>query len=468
MLGQKRELKVRSLKSPIFNPLRALLSVASLRFLPRLHPAPLPADIPHGTQMQTVGQQPARVDKQKCPCIARQPILTRDEAVFAYKLLFQEGFEGGRMTPEAEGITCATIDTAVTLGLDVLCDDRPALIGFTRQMLLEEYARLLPADRVIVEILKSVPGDTDVLEACCRLRKSGYPVVLGNFEPNDPREPLVPFADYLKVDQQNVAPEASTRLVQQYSKHCKMLAGKVEKREDFWRAKAQGFHYFQGYFFREPQRMRARQIPASQATYMQLLQAIAKPELEFSEIEKLIKREASLCYRLLRYLNSPAFGAASQVESIHHALALLGEREIIRWIRMAATLVMGKERPSDLVLSSLVRARFCELLAPKVPHGKVDLFLMGMFSLMDAILEVPIGILIDGLALDPETKAELVAGKTGGPTPMAPLYKLMVAREAGDWESVASLGKQLNLSLYNVAETYNEAMRWAHHVNSSA
>jgi EAL and modified HD-GYP domain-containing signal transduction protein len=247
-----------------------------------------------------------------------------------------------------------------------------------------------------------------------------------------------------------------------------MLAKKVETRESFVTAQKSGFTHFQGYFFRQPQQMRARQIPASQATYLRLLQAISKPEMDFAEIEELIKHEPSLCHRLLRYLNSPLLGQSSPVHSVRHGLTLLGEREISRWIRMATTLVMGQDRPSDLVQSSLVRARFCELIGPKVKHGESDLFLLGMLSLMDAILEVPIGLVIENLALEAVTKEQLLCGKTGGTTPLSPIYDLMVAREAGEWEKVTMLGKQLNLSLFFMNKAYNEAMRWAHDVTSAS
>jgi EAL and modified HD-GYP domain-containing signal transduction protein len=246
-----------------------------------------------------------------------------------------------------------------------------------------------------------------------------------------------------------------------------MLALKVESRQDFVTAKQCGYRLFQGYFFRRPERLQARQIPANQATFLRLLQAIAKPQLDFNEIEDLIKHEPSLCYRLLRYLNSPLLGLASPVQSVRHALNLLGEREAVRWIRMATTLVLGQEKTSDLVLASLVRARFCELLAPKVPHGNSDLFLLGMLSLMDAILQMPIGIVVEDLHLDAGIKAQLVFGKTGEKTPLSPIYDLMVAREAGDWSAVTSLGKQLNLSLYFIAESYNAAMKWGHQMTSS-
>jgi len=207
--------------------------------------------------------------------------------------------------------------------------------------------------------------------------------------------------------------------------------------------------------------------PPNQITYVRLLRAIYKSKVDITEIEDLVKCEPSLCYRLLRYLNSPLLGLAAPVLSVRHALSLLGERESVRWIRMATTLVIGQEKSSDLVLSSLVRARFCELIGPRVEHGKSDLFLMGMLSLMDAILAVPIGMVIEELCLDPDIKAQLLCAKTSNNTPLSPIYDLMLAREAGDWGRVTQLGKRLNLALSTVADASHEAMRWAHQITHS-
>jgi c-di-GMP-related signal transduction protein len=413
-------------------------------------------------------QAQATSQEKSAPCIARQPILAADESVTGYELLFRENSEQDGFASDAENATGTAIDTLNVLGIEVLCDGRLAFINCTQQMLIKELFLLLPADEVVIEIQQDVPANDGVVGACQRLRQRGYTIALDNFVCDDPREELVPYADFIKVDVMTVLPDQAASLAARYGTAGRqMVALKVESGQSFATAKNNGFTQFQGYFFRHPERMRARQIPASQATYLQLLQAISKRETNLIEIEELIKREPSLCYRLLRYLNSPLLGMSSPVTSIRHALNLLGERELFRWIRMATTLLMGRDKPSDLVLASLVRARFCELIAPRVKHSETDLFLMGMLSLIDAILEVPIGIVVDKLALDPETKAQLVGSRTGEQTVLSPVYDLMVAREAGDWQTVTKLGKELNLSLYFVNKTYNEAMRWAHEVTSA-
>jgi c-di-GMP-related signal transduction protein len=413
---------------------------------------------------------PAALAPKATPCIARQPILTADENVVGYELFFRENHGEDHFRSDVESATSATIDALNTVGLDVLCDGHPAFINCTHQMLLTDYFALLPPNDVVVEIQETVSVDEEIRQACERLHRRGSRIALDNFVEGDKRESLVPFADFIKIDIRAVPPAESASLVARHaSEHCRMLAQKVENRESFGHAREYGFTRFQGYFFRRPENLRVRQIPANQLTYVRLLGAISKSDVNFVEIEELVKLEPALCYRLLRYLNSPVLALSTPVTSVRHALSLLGERESVRWIRMATTLVMGQKKSSDLVLASLVRARFCELIGSRIEHGKSDLFLLGMFSLMDSILALPIGMLMDELSLDPDIKAQLLSAKTksGKQTPLAPIYDLMLAREDGDWGRVTQLAKQLKLSLSFVAETSNEAMRWAHQITKA-
>jgi EAL and modified HD-GYP domain-containing signal transduction protein len=400
-------------------------------------------------------------------CLARQPILDKDEKVLGYELLFRDNPTEDRFSSDFEGGTRSIIDTLNVMGLDVVCDGRLAFINCTHEMLLKGFFLLLPAEKTVVEIQESVPADDSVIAACDRLKLEGYRIALDNFVPGDPREVLLPYADYLKIDIRRATQQQCLALAHYAGKRC-LLAEKVETRLQFITALKDGFTLFQGYFFRHPERMRARHIPANKASQLRLLKAISAPEVDLGAVEELIKQDASLCYRLLRYLNSPMLGMSNTVQSVRHGITLLGERELVRWIRMATTLIMGQERCSDLVLASLVRAHFCELIAPKVNHGSCDLFLIGMFSLMDAILEVPMGVVIEGLAFDAETRTELLGMKTGKPTALSPIYELMVSREAGEWDVVARHAKKLNLSLPFVNRAFNEAVSWAHQMTTDA
>ena len=324
------------------------------------------------------------------PCIARQPILTGDEEVVGYELLFREGRDERGFASDSENATSATIDTLLLVGLGVLCDGRIAFINCTHQGLLRDSFALLPPGDVVVQIPATVPADEEVVQACARLKQRGFSIALDNFVQRDSREALVPYADYIKVDITRVPPMQCASMVAAYaSDTCLMLAHKVEARQHFVTAGKSGFTRFQGYFFRFPENLQVRQIPANQATYLRLLSAVSKTEVDIVEVEGLIKREPALCYRLLRYLNSPLLGLSSPVVSVRNALNLLGEKEFVKWIRMATASSMGQGKSSDLVLASLVRARFCELIGPRVEHGNADLFLLGMLSLIDAILAVP-------------------------------------------------------------------------------
>lgn len=396
--------------------------------------------------------------------VARQPILTADGKVFGYELLFRDGVEDYFRNPDSEAASRGTLDTSLLMGLDVLCDGRRAFINCTRDILIKDYITLLPANQAAVEILNCVPVDDLVNAACQRLKEAGYVIAIDDFVVNDPREPLTALADILKVDVRATSEQERAALVQAYGKRCRLLAKKVETQEEFAAAKKAGFTYFQGFFFRRPELVQAREIPANRVNYVRLMQVISKLELEPREIEDAIKSEASLCYRLLRYLNSAAFGFRSEIKSIRHALAILGEREVRRWLRLVATLSAAQGKSSDLVLSALVRARFCELLAPKVKHGDSDLFLVGMISMMDAILEIPMGVVLEGISLDHETKSVLL----GQPSMLTPIYQLMLAQEQGDWQQVKEINGGLHLAESFIVESHWKAMQWAREVTSGA
>jgi c-di-GMP-related signal transduction protein len=397
--------------------------------------------------------------------VARQPILTSNEQVFGYELLFRDGVEDYFCHSDADAASRSTLDTSMLMGLDILCDGRRAFINCTRDTLLKDYVTLLPPSQVVVEILETVPVDDLVKAACVRLKEGGYTIALDDFIADDPRIELVQFADIIKVDMKDTSTEERTALVKRFgSSRCRMLAEKVETRDEFSASKKAGFSYFQGYFFRRPELLQAREIPKNQVNYLRLLQAISQDEIEAKEIEDIIKGEASLCYRLLRYLNSAAFAFATEIHSVKHGLAILGQREVRRWVRLVAALGAGQNKTSDLVLSALVRARYCELLGPKIPHGESDLFLVGLLSLMDVILEIPMGVVLEGISLDRETRAVLLGQKSQ----LDPVYQLMLSQEAADWSKLSELCTRLRLPESFVTECHWQAMQWAREMTTGA
>jgi len=411
------------------------------------------------------GQAVARarvVDVKPLRYVARQPIFDRDEKVFGYELLFREGLENA-FHGDTDEASRATLDRTLLMGLDVLCDGRRAFVNCTRDTLIKGLVTLLPSTTTVVEVLESVPADPDVVAACQTLKEAGYMIALDDYVAHDPREALAEMADIIKVEMQLTTEEQQSALIKQFGPwRCRMLAEKIETRAEFVRARDQGFVYFQGYFFRRPEMMNTRDMPANRMNYLRMLQEVSRPDLELPELEKLIKAEASVCYRLLRYLNSAMFGFQSEIHSVRHALSMLGERDVRRWVRLVAAVGAGQEKTSDLVLSALVRGRFGEYLAPRVQHGESDLFLLGLLSLIDAMNEMPMAEVLEKIPLDHATKAVLL----GKPSELRPVFQLMLAHESGEWTAAEELCRSLRLKPEEVAGCYWQAQEWAREVSS--
>jgi len=388
--------------------------------------------------------------------VARQPILDRAQNVFGYEILFRNGVED-YFNADPELAARSTLDSSLLFGITTLCHNRRAFVNCTREVLFKDLITLLPPTQAVAEILETVEPEDRVIAACKRLKSSGYLIALDDFAPNDPRVPLCEFADIIKVDVRATRPEERAGMMRRFATpKCKMLAEKIETPHEFQQARDMGFAYFQGYFFCRPELVIGREVPASRVHYVRLLEMVSRREIDMLELEKLLKQEASISYRLLRYLNSPVFGMALEVTSIRHAMAILGEREMRRWIRLVVTVGAAEQTCSELVLMGLTRARFCEMLSDRV-QSNGDLFLMGLLSVMDAILEVSMEVLLAHIPVEHETKAVLLGQKST----LRPLHQLLLAHESGNWAKSSELAKQLKLSDEEVATHWWQALQWA-------
>ena len=394
--------------------------------------------------------------------VARQPVLDRAQKVFGYELLFRNGIED-YFHSDPDLASRSTLDSSLLFGLSTLCHNSRAFVNCTEQVLVKDLVTLLPPEQTVVEILESVSPDDRVIAACKRLKEAGYLIALDDFGMSDPRTPLCGFADIIKIDVRATRLEERAGMLRRLgSPRCKMLAEKLETPHEFFQARNMGFTYFQGYFFCKPEVVVGREVPASRLRYLRLLEMVSRPEIDLRELEKLLKQEASICYRLLRYLNSPVFGFSLEIKSVRHAMAILGERELRRWIRLVVAVGAAEQGCSELVLMGLTRARFCELLSARLKSTH-DLFLMGLLSIMDAILEVDMMTLLKQVPVDHELKTALL-GQTSS---LRPLYQLMLAQESGEWDGVSQLAKQLTLPDDEVEDTWWQAMSWAQEVTGA-
>ncbi len=408
---------------------------------------------------------PERAAGAKLRYVARQPIFDRNEKVFGYELLFRDDMENMFHGVDPDAASRSTFDSSLLVGLDVLCDGRRAFLNCTRETLIGGMVTLLPSHSTVVEVLETVPVDKEVIAACQHLKEAGYLIALDDFISDDPREPLAEMADILKVDLKLTTHEQRGALIKKYGPwRCRLLAEKVESHTEFAAAKEQGFIYFQGYFLRRPEMLTTHDVPANQISYVRMLQAVSRAEIDVGEVENMIKSEAAICYRLLRYMNSAKFGFRNEIHSVRHALAILGDKEVRRWVRLIATVGAGQDKSSDLVLCALVRARFGELLSSSTRHGESDLFLLGLLSMLDTMLEMPMAEILEKIPVDSETKMVL----RGESSLLRPVYQLILAHESGEWEAVRSLCEGLHLDPDATAAWYWQAQEWARQVASGA
>lgn len=314
-----------------------------------------------------------------------------------------------------------------------------------------------------MEVLETVDPDEEVLSACASLKKKGYQIALDDFTDNANVEPLTRFADFIKIDFQATPDWVRRHLAHQYaSRGIKMLAEKVETPEQFQEAWEMGYSYFQGYFFCKPEVMICRDIPAYKINYLLLLQEINREEPDTARIEQILKQESSLCYKLLRYLNSAALGFAVEIRSIRHALSLLGLGETRKWISLVALAGMGDDKPKELVVSSVVRAKFCENLALKIglERRAAEFFLMGLLSMMDAILERPLAQVLDELCVSKDIRTALLDGVNV----FRYVYELVLAYERGNWGRVSQFASALRAAESAVAQSYQDAVSWGQRI----
>jgi EAL and modified HD-GYP domain-containing signal transduction protein len=219
-----------------------------------------------------------------------------------------------------------------------------------------------------------------------------------------------------------------------------------------------GFTYFQGYFFSKPVILTGKDVPAFKLHYLEILRELHKEDLNFRRLEELIKKEMSLTYKLLRYINSAAFALRQKIDSIQRALMLLGEREVRRWLALLVMAGLGKDKPEELVLQATIRAKFCETLAPKVGMAQraQDFFFLGLFSLIDAILERPLADALMGMPIADDVKAALL----GEENCCRDLYECVLAYEKGAWERLPSLASRLSIDENETPALYAEAVQW--------
>lgn len=389
--------------------------------------------------------------------IARQPIFDAALHVVAYELLFRSDLDNYcKMLDTTQASSTVISDSVLLFDLAKLTDGRGAFVNIGRDGLLNEHVRLLPSDVVTVEVLESVVPDGPVIDACRALKDAGYRLALDDFIDGPGMRPLVDLADVIKVDLRST-PEPVGDVVARLSRPgLQWLAEKVETREEFQLAAAAGCTLFQGYFFARPVVMAGKDVPGFKAAYLELLRDINREPFDLNRLEQVLKRDVSIAYKFLRYINSAAVGLRNRVSSIRETLLLLGQRNIRTLASVWALAGMGQDRPEALLVLSLTRARFCEGLAglAGMEHRQSELFLVGMLSVVDAIMGRPMASVVAELPLSEDARLALVDHQG----PLQPVMDCTLAYEQGDWDRAQGLALALGVPPAKVPDLYLESL----------
>ena len=393
--------------------------------------------------------------------VARQPIFGRDQNVFGYELLFRSGAENAYDATDPDASTLDVItNSLLDIGLDELTGHKRAFINFTRNLLLEDVMELLPKDLVTVEILEDIEPDEEVLAACRRLKDEGYVLALDDFVLADSGSAFLDLADIVKVDFVGTTAEERQSIAEDLTRRgIRMLAEKVETAEEFQEALSGGYDYFQGYFFSRPVIHATRKISGNKLNRLRILEQVNRPELSYEDIDAIICQDVSLSYKLLRYMNSAWFGLRYPIESIKRALVQLGTQEIRKWAALVTLRDMGEDKPNELLLMSMRRAKMSESIGAMTAMNQQgsELFLMGMFSVIDALLDAPMQDVLDKLPLEEQIKMALL----GQDCPFGAVYNAVRTYEKGAWDDFAQYAAALNLDILKMPQTYASSLRWA-------
>ena len=394
--------------------------------------------------------------------IARQPVFDRSLRVFGYELLFRAGWEEFARISDSDRAARTTLDNSVLWGLDQLCEGKFALVNCTREVITRGLVELLPSSRTVVEVLEGITADPEMIEACGSLKRKGYMVALDDVTNVEEVRPYLGIAGMVKVDFRQIDRRQQAVLAQLLAEHGVIaLAEKLETHEEHRAAMEMGYQLFQGFFLQRPELMQTHDIPALQASHLRLLRAAIETELNFEAVEEGVRTEPSLCFRLLRYLNSPLFPVAGEIHSVSQALRLLGEQNIRTWLLVTVAASLGEDKPVALVVWALTRARFCELLAGTC-GGAQESFLMGMVSSFPALLDVPLSTVLDRLSV----AGPILEALRGQPGRYRDILELVSAYESGDWVECSLRLKGCGITEEFVTNCYMKASRWADEIAS--
>ena len=388
--------------------------------------------------------------------IARQPIYNRNKEVMGYELLYRNSLNNHANVTDGAQASCETIlNSFMHIGIDNIAGSALAFINLPREFIIDESLTPMFNEQAVLEVLEDIEPDEEVINGLIHLKSNGYKIALDDFIYREELEPFVKLTDYIKFDIKAQTPEESEKQFNQLkSSKCQFIAEKIETHEEYQYYYDLGFDYFQGFFFCYPEIIKKKSLPSNKLVILNLLQKLQQPDIESNELEQILIQDITLSYKLLRYINSATFSLRREVDSIKDAIVLLGINNLKNWISLIMMSKLVESKPTEIIVTGMVRGKMCELLAEEYhPEIKHQMFVIGLFSVLDALMDQPLIDLLDTVILSTEIKLALLdySGHQGD------IYRHVLEYEKGEWDKLF----QSKFSAKVLIDSYLRAVNWA-------
>ena len=392
--------------------------------------------------------------------IARQPILDVNQRLYAYELLYRGA---DHYTIDHIGGTKATTSlltcTFLTEGIEKISDNKPCFINFTEELILKRVPVSFPKTKLIIEILENIQVTDELVSSCRYLKEKGFQIALDDFVYNHSFKPLLEIVDIVKIDVRLTPLDTIQKTINFLNPYkVKLLAEKVEYQGEFELANKLGFKYFQGYYFSRPKSIQIKEISAAKVNLINLLAEVSRKTTDINRLQKIISNDIAISYKLLRFLDSAYFYRLQRVKTVKHAIAYLGETELRRFILLILVSELSSDQPDELVRVAIVRAKFMELMVrgSRLEQIGPELFLVGLFSLLDVMLNVSMVAVMDKLPLEEEVKTALI-NKQGI---CAPFLRIALAYERNQTRQLEVELTAVGMTPTLISSHYLEAVRY--------
>lgn len=393
--------------------------------------------------------------------VARQPIFNIDNEVFAYELLYRQNENNyfDQSVTSKVATSLLLMNSYYTFGIDKLVGAGKAFINFDKNLIDAEIPLLLDKNKVVVELLEDIIPDQHFVNKVKKLKEAGYTIAIDDYVEGYEYMELVELSDIIKVDFFGNTPAQIADIARTWKFSEKiLLAEKVETQEIFEWAKDLGYELFQGYYFSKPKMVKGKRINDSTFQFVQIMDELGRKEPNYKNIAAIVETDVNLTYKVLKLANNN-FTASTRINSITHALSILGIQAFEKWVSLAMVQNLSDNKPQELVKISMTRGKFMELVAlnTKLKPKANEMMLVGILSVIDALVDKPMEEAMEELPLGESIKKTLLMEET----PYSTIYNLILRFEKGEFEEEYNSADYYNISYSDISKHYYEAIEWA-------